>query len=363
MVKAKKNMCIVAQHLGVSRSTVSLVLNGREREARISTETAERIRNYCREVGYLPNIHSRRMQSKIVRNIMVCVASSICSPDTDNVFSDGIFYNILGGVTTAAAKQQVTTTICITNFNRPETRETVFNRFRSREIDGMIFYGMDIPESWTQDIIDEKFNIVGINSNPAAGIHNVDADNYGGTRSMVTEFLLKRGCKSFLFFGGTALSLVSRERYRGFVDALGAYGIYFSEKDYIKADFMEDTAQKLAQEYIDSGAVLPDAIVCANDRMAIGVVKTLLANGVKIPDDVAVCGSEGIELARYTVPPIATFDQHSKEMGKCAFELLWDKINGKEVENIVVDVNLVPGGTAPEAKFENDQQKSCCSKI
>ncbi|MBE6387475.1 MAG: LacI family transcriptional regulator [Lentisphaerae bacterium] len=348
MVKAKKNMSSVAESLGVSRSTVSLVLNGREREARINHDTAERIRNYCREVGYQPNIHSRRMQSKIVRNIMVCVAPDICAPDSENVFSDSNFSGILGGVVTAAARHDVKTSLCLCNFNAPDTRELVFNSFHSREIDGMIYYGMDIPASWSEGIIAEKFNIVGVNSNPVAGISNVDADNYGGTMNMVTEFLLKRGRRNFVYIGGTALSVVSHERYRGFIDALGAYNIRFDEANYIKGDFIEDTAASRLREYLDTASVIPDAVVCANDRMAIGAVRSLLNRGLRVPEDVAVCGSEGIELVDYVNPTIATWNQHSKKIGQRAFELLWDKVNGKEVKNAVVEASLKSGRSIPQ---------------
>lgn len=341
-------MSTVAKALGVSRCTVSLVLNGREKEARISPDTAERIRKFCREIGYQPNIHSRRMQSNIVRNIMVCVDSKICAPDSDNLFSDGNFSGILGGIVQAATKEDVKTTLSTWHFSTPDTREFVFNSFRSREIDGLIFYGMDMPDSWSPTIIEEKFHIVGIHSNPIPGIHTVDANNYHGSYRMVTEFLLKRNCRSFIYIGGTALSLVNRERYKGFTDALTSYGISFSESDYIKADFMENTAACKIQEFIDSRRPLPDAVVCANDRMAIGVVKTLLANGIKVPDDVAVCGSEGIELTRYVYPTIATFDQHPTEIGKKAFELLWNKINGKEVQNVIVEESLLPGESIPQ---------------
>ena len=110
-------MSAVAESLGVSRCTVSLVLNGRDREARIRPETAERIREYCREIGYQPNIHSRRMQSRIVHNIMVCVAPFICSPDRENVFSDGNFSSILGGIVTSAAELDVKVSLCLCNFN------------------------------------------------------------------------------------------------------------------------------------------------------------------------------------------------------------------------------------------------------
>ena len=154
MVKPKKSMSTVAKALGVSRCTVSLVLNGREKEARISPDTAERIRKFCSEIGYQPNIHSRRMQSNIVRNIMVCVDSKICAPDSDNLFSDGNFSGILGGIVQAATKEDVKTTLSTWHFSTPDTREFVFNCFRSREIDGLIFYGMDMPDSWSPTIIE-----------------------------------------------------------------------------------------------------------------------------------------------------------------------------------------------------------------
>ena len=348
MVKTKKSMSTVAKSLGVSRCTVSLVLNGRAREARISTDTAERIRKFCSEIGYQPNIHSRRMQSNIVRNIMVCVDPQICAPDRDNLFSDDIFSNILGGIITAATNEDVKTTLSTWNFSASATRELVFNSFRSKEIDGLIYYGMDIPHSWSKTIIEENFHIVGIHSNPIDGINTVDANNYHASRRMVTEFLLKRNRSNFMYISGPASNPVNMARFQGFTDALDSFGISFNKIYLLEANFMEDTASMKMQEFIDSQHPLPDAIVCANDRMAIGTVKTLLKNGIRVPEDIAVCGSEGIELSRYVHPTIATFDQHSKEIGKKAFELLWNKINGKAVQNIIIEDELVPGESIPQ---------------
>ena len=64
-------LATIAKTLGVSRATVSLVLNGRAKRARISEETVEKVRAYCQKVNYLPNIHAQRMTQEVVRNIMV----------------------------------------------------------------------------------------------------------------------------------------------------------------------------------------------------------------------------------------------------------------------------------------------------
>ena len=338
MGEKRFSLADIARTLGVSGCTVSVVLNNRDKEARINAKTAERIREYCRQIGYQPNIHTRRMQSKIVRNIMFYTSSYAGNANIDNIVA-----GILGGVLDRASEEKVTITMRCGKFSSAD--EMIFNSFRSREIDGLILYGAEVPESWRQVFRDESRNVVGINMHSCECIQTVNIDNRALSRTMTEEFLLKRGRRRFLYLGGTVLSKPGNDRYAGFREALECAGVDFPEENFHICNFSPDLARETVEKVLDSGS-MPDAIVCANDLMAAEVIELLKSRNISIPGSIAVTGGDGIDAVRYISPELTGFDCQPILLGRTAFDMIWDKVNGKSVSDIISPGVLTAGASA-----------------
>lgn len=319
----------IAKELGVSRATVSLVLNGREKHARISEDTAEKVRSYCRKLNYLPNIHAQRMTLEVVRNIMVFLNM------TNGVAPESSFYDynvtrILGGVASVADQAKFTFVI---RLYRPEMDEVeIFDAFRNRDIDGMLYYGMTMPKSWIQTFVTERRRVVGIGTKPGV-LPSVNIDNREISREL-TNRLLAQGRRKFVYLCGTTESYPGAERYLGFRDALEAAGVPFQEKTQcFQGDFQIDKAKAIAKRLLARKNGLPDAVVCANDSMAVGFLQAFQAAGVKVPDEVAVAGGDNIDLCEFVQPPLATFDNRPFDLGKTACQTLLKLIDNKTLKN------------------------------
>ena len=339
MAAKRSSLADIAKTLGVSSCTVSVVLNNRDKEARINSKTAEKIRAYCRSIGYQPNIHTRRMQSKIVRNVMFYTSSYSGTAHIDNIVA-----GILGGILDRAFAQQVTITMRCGNVAAAD--EVIFNSFRSREIDGLILYGTEVPDEWKKVFRDESRNVVGINMRGCDCIQTVNIDNRGLSRKMTEEYLIKRGRKKFIYLGGTPLSKPGNDRFAGFCDALRNAGIAFPEENHFVCHFSPEEAEEAVERYFASGRPRPDAIVCANDLMAAQVVTLLKKKGISIPQEIAVTGGDGVDVVRFLSPALTGFDCQPILLGKTAFDMLWDKVNGKEVSDIINPGILTPGESA-----------------
>ena len=328
----------IAAELGVSPCAVSLVLNGRAKEQRIMSETIERIHRFCADIGYQPNIHTRRMQSRIVNNILFYFATLA---DIKQRGADSNLFNVMRGILHAAEAAHVT--VSVRSGDVESAAEDIFRSFRSREIDGMIHYGVEVPSEWMDVFRQEQRNVVGISVKGSSEVAAVNINNREISRRMVIEYLLKRGRRNFLYFGGKSDSFPGNERYAGFREALAEYGVAFSEDRFIRCDFDDALAFAAMERILASGEPLPDALVCANDQMAVGAIQSLVRHGIKVPDRIEFCGGDGIEIARHTTPKIASFDYRAISMGITAFDMLWRKVNGESVGDTIIQTDLLEG--------------------
>lgn len=319
----------IAAELGISKSTVSLILNGHARENRISTELEKTVKDFCKKINYAPNIHAIRASSKLVKNIGLLINEELLT-DKKNPFSDQNTAEITGGVVSAAAKKGFRVTMQFYNKNSDESE--IFKWLRDREIDGVIYYGYIMNKNWLDCFKREKRRIVGIGIEPAQGMSTVNINNADSSYALC-DYLVKKGRRNFLYVAGYEYSYVSNQRLSGLKKCMSDNKISFDEKNIVYANFSEDDAYKIIADK-DTGGY--DAIVCANDDMAIGVIKALSDKKISVPSDISVTGADNIKLSEYFSPSISTFDNMNSSLGKKAFGELYNLINGKKSEDIVI---------------------------
>ena len=339
MTAKRFSLADIARDLGVSTCTVSVVLNNRDKQSRISEQTASKIREYCQSIGYQPNIHTRRMQSKIVRNIMFYTSSYSGTACIDNIIA-----GILGGILDRATAEGVTLTMRCGGIDSAD--DVIFNSFRSREIDGLILYGTEVPERWQKVFSDESRHVVGINMRSCSCVKTVNINNREISRKMTVDYLLSKGRKNFLDLGGTPLSYPGYERYAGFREALEQYNIDFPEDNFVFCHFSPDEAVEAVKRYVSARGTFPDAVVCANDLMGAAVVEYLKEQKTDIPGKVAVTGGDGVDVVRFLSPKLTGFSCQPILLGKTAFNMLWSKVNGKAIDNVILEGVMTAGESA-----------------
>lgn len=324
MTKKKYSLAKVAAELGTSKTAVSFVVNGTARSKGLSRELEQRISDFCVKVGYRPNIHAQRMNSRHVKNIGIIVEKAAVKGE-ETSFSDYNIAKVIGGIADAADAAGYRFSFQF--YSEGMGNEGIFEWFRSREIDGLIYYGFELPRDWCRVFKEENFKVVGISIDPSHGIPCIDVDNYDASFRL-TSHLIKKKRQKFLYIGGSATSYPARERYRGFRDALEKAEIDFPEENFFRADFNQEIAEHFIRDRWAHGKLEEDAIVCASDNMAVGVIRVLIDAGFSIPEQVAVVGGDNINLCEIIVPSLTTFDYLPFAQGKAAFALLHDIISG-----------------------------------
>ncbi len=178
------------------------------------------------------------------------------------------------------------------------------------------------------------------------GIDCIGTDNYAGMYELAEHIIYMHDAKNIVFIGGPKEHQESNIRLKAVRDVANKYGVVIKDDDIIYSDWAKNMTQDLFRAWLDKNEALPDAIICANDIMAMGVCELLNELGYKVPKDVKVTGYDCIRLAQEFEPPITTVTHKWTEMGDWALRCLWDKIEGKEDNSsISLKTAFVCGGS------------------
>lgn len=301
----------VARMAGVSRSTVSLVINS---DPRISSGTKARVLKVIQEAGYQPNTMARRLARRKSETVAVVL------PKTDSpVFADVYFAEAISGVSAALGRAGYRLLIEIAD-ERFLARREQHRLFQEGAADGMLLLGTTSEDEFVQELIEAGRPLVLVNSR-RPGAASVVADNRTGMRGLVLR-LAELGHRRIGFIGGLEITTVGEDRSLGFLDGLSAAGIPFREDLRLWGNFSEESGAEGARVLLRRPDP-PTALVAANDMMAIGALRVAQDElGLAVPNDLTVVGADDIRLTTYVRPRLTTLSQPIFEIGRRATEML-----------------------------------------
>lgn len=161
---------------------------------------------------------------------------------------------------------------------------------------------------------------------------------------LVDHFIDLHNYKRIFCLTGPKGLIQSEERLKGYVQSLKKHGLKIN-KEYIRyGDFWENAAVNLAHEIIDGKIERPEAVVCANDWMAINLCNTLTDNGINVPEDIAISGYDFMQEALDNVPSIASYAAPNHNLGARTFQKLWKIITGEDCDLCTTDMGYVITG-------------------
>lgn len=321
----------LAKTVGVSASTASRALNN---NTAISEEIRKRVVKAAKDAHYIPNSLARGLALK--RSQLVgLVVPSIANP---------FFAEILRGAHDMAQQKEYVVALCDTQ--RSREREHLFSeRLLQSQVDGIIVTGSvmldDQMRQWRQRNI--PLVLAGRRS-AGLGVSSVSVDDVSAG-FQATGYLISKGHKRILFLGGTADSTATKDRQRGYLEALENHGLA-PLTSY--GDYTMECGFKHAAE-IARSARRPDAVFAANDLMAIGLIMGLAGFGVKVPGDLAVMGCDDISMGALIRPALTTVQIPMYEIGVRAMGLLLQILDNGEnarAESILLDCQMVTRDSA-----------------
>jgi LacI family transcriptional regulator len=309
------NLETIAQLSGVSRSTVSRVINN---SPNVSPEVRERVMRVIRETNFQPNVAARSLAAGSTRILGLVIPMAV-----NQVFVDPYFPLLVQGVSSACNARDYTVMLWLVE---PEYERRIMRQIlHSGLIDGVIITSIRTDDPLVDALLDRNFPVVMI-GRPVGGrpIPYIDVDNTNSARQAVTH-LVQLGRKRIVTIAGPQSMIAGIDRLKGYRLALEQAGLPYQPDDVEFGDFTQEGGYRAMLRLLPQR---PDAVFSASDAMAQGAIRAISEAGLRTPEDVSVVGFDDMPFAAHLQPPLTTVRQPIYRLGTAAVDYLIDLLNG-----------------------------------
>jgi LacI family transcriptional regulator len=313
----------VAALAGVSRTTVSFVLNGRD--VAIPPATRERVLDAARQLGYHPHASARQLAGGQSHAVGLVLRQT-----REQVAGDALLTETLRGLTAAARSRGFS--VLVEAFLPGD--DGYAELARTRRADGLVVSGPRSDDRHLAELAREGFPLVLQGALPGLDVPSVDIDNLSGAR-LAVEHLLGLGHRRIGCVTNAPLAYTAaRERLEGYRTAMRAAGIEPETTWIAEAAFDAPSGRRAMRTLLDRADL--EAVFVASDVVAFGAIDALRAAGKRIPLDISIVGFDDIPLAAFLEPPLTTVRLPAYELGHAAGMALLDRINRARVPSRTV---------------------------
>lgn len=324
----QKTIRDVAELAGVSVATASRVLNDSGYPVR--PQLRQRVKEAAEKLEYSPNIMAQSLRKETNRDIALII------PNISNPF----YLQAVLGVGEALSSRDYNMIFCNT-MHDPERERNFLRQLYERQVKGVILSSVaagtaELVQKFMQRgmkfvLLDQMLSDV-----ESPGIHY---DSRAGAR-MAVEHLLEKGHRRIAFATTSLVRFTRTEIYTGYREALLAAGFPCSPELLYEcsiskvgrgSDYELNIGRQIAKQFLSDGCPAT-AVLCINDMVAIGLIQTLVQNGVRVPEDVSVIGFDDIPIAGAFLPALTTVHYPAQEIGRLAALMLMDSIQTGEVQ-------------------------------
>lgn len=321
---------LIARTAGVSRATVSRVINN---SAKVSPKLEKAVNKAIEKYNFTPNATARRLaggQSGLIALLM---------EESDEEFFQNPFWGeVVQGFSSVITSAGMQPLLLI----RPKsgTEESLFATLRAGQMDAIAIFSWHRPVKSFERLLDSKMIVVlGGDLGGSKNFPYVDVDNVKGG-FLATQHLIDLGCKKIVTITGDLKLQSGRDRLDGYEQALKASGLKIDDDLIFHGDYTQAKAEKITKQLLENKTKF-DGIFAANDLSAVGVINELTRNGISVPDKVKIVGFDDSPIARHNEPSITTIRQPIRELGAEVAATLLSILEGKPVENKILDVQLI----------------------
>jgi DNA-binding LacI/PurR family transcriptional regulator len=314
----------VAAHAGVSRATVSRVVND---SPKVSPEAKAAVERSIEALRYVPNRAARSLVTKRTDAIALVIAER-----ESRLFADPV----LAGMVTGIAAELANTDYMFVLVTAQGDEGRIANYIRNRHADGVILMSLH-GDDGLLSLVERQHMPAVLSGRPLSNhvIPYVDSDNVGGARTAV-EYLFGQGRRHVVSIAGPDEMCAGVDRLDGFRQGLPR-GVQKNWRQLVASgNFTEESGEAAMRELLDRQPRL-DAVFAANDLMAAGALRVIKATGRKVPDDVAIVGFDDSHVARHTDPQLTSVRQPIDDLGRNMARLLLARLpEGAAVPDPVV---------------------------
>ncbi|MBN2388462.1 MAG: LacI family DNA-binding transcriptional regulator [Anaerolineales bacterium] len=302
----------IAKVAGVSRSTVSRVINGDEN---VNAATRAKVDEVLKRLNFQPNIAARSLAAGRTGIVGLVIPAGV-----NTIFTDPYFPQLIQAVTTTCNANDYSVMLWLAE--PTYERRTIRQILHGGLLDGVIVSSMLVDDPIVQALYDSHKPFVLIGRHPTLDVNYVDVDNVYGARQ-ATQHLLQLGRRRVGTITGPRNMIAGIDRYQGYREALRCFNQSCSDELVVEGDFSEKSGYRGMQQLL---LHRPDAVFVATDTMAMGAMRALRERNLRVPDDIAVVGYDDGPAATQLEPPLTTIRQFTTKLGVAAMENLMEII-------------------------------------
>lgn len=314
-VEKKLTITDVAEHLGVSKTTVSRAISGK---GRVSEATRKRVQQYIELMDYKPNVIAKGLAQSKTFNIAVLL------PMDCNLQELPFFQHCMCGICEAAAGRDYDV---LTVYKMPGNLSGLERIISNHKVDGVVLTRTLVEDEAAEYLKKKKVPLVAIGSSTDASLVQVDHDHRSACREL-THHLLKQGIRKMGLIGGNQLHMVTRSRYEGFADAFRMAGrpvemdlVYLNAE---KSADIEKNVEELLKKKVE-------CIVCMDDMICNHVIKKLRDCNPSLLNSVRVVSFYGGVAGSVFPDWLETVEFDAKKLGEVTCNTLLDVIDGRQI--------------------------------
>ena len=325
----------VAYRAGVSRTTVSLVLNNKYEASKISPKTVQRVLNAAADLGYVPNAAAQALVRRRSGTIGL-----ILSRSHHQINSDVYLTQVADSLMQVAHQNNMRVLLDV--MEDVEDELTYQRLIQARQVDGIIFSGPRLDDHALQLLARINFPTVLMGALPSKSFYSVDVDNVLAARN-ATEHLINLGHRHIACItNATPNFSAASDRLRGYQLALQKHGIPLDDRIVRYGNFDPQSGFRAMQGLLSLNPI-PTAVFVASDVVAYGALSAIKAAGLRVPEDIAVIGFDDVPLSEFIHPRLSTIHLPIPMLAQAAGRLLIKLINGDFPENkqILLDTQLI----------------------
>jgi LacI family transcriptional regulator len=303
----------VAKASGVSTATVSNVLN---QTGKVGRRTKNLVLSTVKRLGYLPNIHARRLASRDTKTLGIIVS------DIENPF----FPEIIKTFLSRTRELGYEAILSDTNYDPDRTQEAA-SRMMAHNVSGVAIMTSEISARLINQLARRKIAVTFLDLAPARGYVSTLSIDYASGIEQTVRYLHGLGHRKIAFVAGRPKLKSNIARLRAYEESMAKLGLEPGPVLHGDLRFEGGCAAGLA---IAQMSPRPTAVMAVNDITAVGVLKALITAGLKVPEEISVTGFDRTRLAEYSQPSITTVDVHRDLLGHMAADVLHELCSSSE---------------------------------
>jgi DNA-binding LacI/PurR family transcriptional regulator len=335
--RVRPTLAEVADHAGVSPSTVSRVVRG---STPVSSELERVVRDAIEATGYVPNLAARQLVTSRSDTVGVVIPE-----DQMRVFGEPFFAEMIQGVAAHLATTPFRFILVVGRST--DDRDWLLHYVGGRHVDGVMLIspGQQDPLGQAMERSGVPVVFMGKPFHASRQTRYVDADNIGGVERAVA-YLHEQGRRRIAMVAGIRAMRSSIDRTTGYRRGLEKVQLPVDDELVVHSDYTDVGGEQAMTDLLARHRDI-DAVVAASDLAAVGVLRALRLADIKVPDDIAVVGFGNDRIAERTEPPLTTVAQPAVRMGSELARLMVAAIAGStRPKRIVMPTELIVRETA-----------------